>query len=51
MACSKDFTQKMINKYQMFFAGIGKMDGTVKIDLWDGAVPYQAGPKRVSYAL
>ena len=27
------------------------MDGTVKIDLWDGAVPYQAGPRRVKCAL
>ena len=50
MVHSKD-TQKMIKKYPNVFAGIGKMDKTVKTNPWDGAVPYQAGPRRVAYAL
>ena len=51
MAHSKDFTQKMIKKYPNVFTGIGNLDGTVKIDLQDALVPYQAGPRIVAYAL
>ena len=51
MACRKDFTQKMIRKYPNVFTGIGRQDGTVKIDLQDGAVPYQAGLRWMAYAL
>ena len=51
MAQSKDFTQKMIKKYPNILTGIGKLDGTVKIDLPDGTVPFQAGPRGMAYAL
>ena len=33
MACSKDFTQGMTQKYPNVFTGIGKLEGMVKIDL------------------
>ena len=41
----------MIQQYPNVFTGIGKLDGTVKIDLWDDAAPYQEGPQWVAYVL
>ena len=41
---SKDFTEKMIQRYPIVFTVIGKLESTVKIDLQDGGTPYQASP-------
>ena len=51
MPHSVDFTQTMIKKYLNVLIGIGKLDGTVKINIQDGIVPHQASPRRVAYTL
>ena len=33
MTCNKDFTQKIIQKYPDVFTDIGKLEGTVTVDL------------------
>ena len=51
MENSKVFNQKVIKTFSNVFMGIGKLDGTVKINLQYGGVPYQAGPRKVAYVL
>ena len=41
----------MIWKYPNVFRDTGKLEGTVKIDLWDGTIPYQAGACWIEYVL
>ena len=51
MVCHKAFTQKMVQKYSNAFKDIGKLEGTVQINLWDGTTSYQADPWWVVYML